>query len=530
MKIIKRTLIALCLSGCVLTGFAQKDTQNSMTNAVLKVYQEELAENPQNYNVYFRRAHLYYGLNQYLRALSDVDNALKYTPDTDKDMLILEYALRSNIYQMLDRKEEALADITKTCELDPGSYTYLYQKANLEYQVGNYEAAKNDYKKMQRMQNRSLESLVGLARVAVKENNLGLANEYLDQAVAMYPAEGEAYLRRASVRSLMGNNNGAVDDLLIALSLDKNTGKPFNEIVKMGNTDYNAVITGLSNAMTKAPDSAIFYLLRAVIAQTHFHFSSAIADYNTLIDRKLYDSPTIHGGLAECYYALCEYDKAMREINIAIGTSADNATYYVTRSKIRLAMGDDQVAMESAESALRQTPENISALLQKANCAIKMGKYEMASNVYGEIIVSKPNETYAYLVRGWLLKNYLNKAGDANTFFARAADIEVSGYEMRTLHPFALQALGQNKEACEWTKKALETKDVDGYAHYLGACLYAQAGEINDAFDALNTAFTLGFDDLNMLRNENTANLNVAPLRSDPRFEDMLTKYSYLFK
>lgn len=66
--------------------------------------------------------------------------------------------------------------------------------------LGDYTAAKEDFQRLNRLRNRSLESLIGLARVAVKENNLGLANEYVDEAVALYPANSEAYLRRASVR------------------------------------------------------------------------------------------------------------------------------------------------------------------------------------------------------------------------------------------------------------------------------------------------------------------------------------------
>lgn len=531
---LKKTIMAMALATAFVTPLsAQNSPTEQMTAAVLKVYGEELSENPQNYNVYFRRAHLYYGLNQYLRALSDIDNALKYTPAGDKDLLAQEYALRSNIYLMTDRPEEALADISQAYELDRTSYAYLYQKANLELQLDRFAEAKSSYNRLRQLKSRSLEALIGMARVAVKENNLGLANEYLDQAIAMYPTDADAYLRRASVLSLMGNNNGAVDDILVALSLDNHSGRPFNELLKMSNTDYKAVITGLSNAISKAPDTAIFIYIRAVIAQTHFHYNTAIADYNTLLDRRLYNSPTIHAGLAESYFALSRYDEALREINIAIGTTPDNANYLVTLSKIRLAMGDDNVALREAQSALISHPDDSQALEQQGLCEFALTNYDAASNLFGQAILNDADHAYPYIVRGWILKDYLGKAADATTFFARAADLypaDAESYDIRSLHPFALLALGHNEDAYQWTKKALETKDVDGYNHYLGACLYANAGYIDEAFDALRTSLSLGFADLQNIRFNNIANINLAPLRDDPRFDELLNRYNHLFE
>ncbi|MCM1293882.1 MAG: hypothetical protein NC230_09960, partial [Bacteroides sp.] len=334
------SLTKILLSSAILLAPAVVQAQSSKSkeviDAVEKVYNEELQEDATNYNVYFRRAHLYYGQNQYLRALSDIDNAIKYTPSGDSDLLSQEYALRANIYMMTDRNEEALADITKALEYEPMSYTLLYQKANLEYELGKLTSAKEDYSRIGRIHNRSLESLIGLARVAVKENNLGLANEYVDEAVALYPANSEAYLRRASVRQLMGNNTGAVDDMILAIAVDKNSTKAISEIVNMSNKDYNAVISGLSNAISQAPEVGIYYYIRAMIAQAHYHYIAAIADYNLIIEKKLYNYHGIHARLAECYYSLCDFTSALDQINMAIGGSRA-ASYYVTSAKIHLA-------------------------------------------------------------------------------------------------------------------------------------------------------------------------------------------------
>lgn len=527
-KLFRITLILILGIGAFYPLNAQtQSTQNEVMRAVLNVYNDELNENPRNYNVYFRRAHLYYGNNQYLQALSDIDNALEYTPKTDTDLLSQEYALRANIYLMTNRPDNALDDLDCAYRNDPTSYALLYQKANVEFELGKYSEAKEDFKRLQRQHNRSLEALIGLARIAVKENNIGLANEYIDQAVALYPASAEAYLRRASVRSMMGNNTGAVDDLLLALSVDRNNSKAISEIVKMSNQDYTAVISGLSNAISDAPDVGMFYYIRATIAQAHYHYNEAIKDFTTIINRNLYNYHGIHGSLAECYYAVCEFTKALDEINYAIGSTDDNASYYITRSKIRLAMGDDTVALESAMMASEKSPDNVKAMQQKGLCTIRMQQFQSASEYFGEALMLIPDDGWTLVMRGWILSNDLNRKTDADNFFNRA--INLNDDSANSMKGFALLATGKIDEGEQWAQEIVKNPGSDGATEYLCAAIYAQAGEFDSAFRMMEASLNKGYANLYNWKLNDNANMNVAPLRDDLRFEQLLSRFSHLF-
>lgn len=534
MRLYATTLIAVALCATLiapLNAQTQKSAADQMVEATERVYNEAIQEDPTNYNAYFRRAHLYYGQNKYLRALSDIDNGLRYTPSSDTDMLSQEYVLRANIYLMLDRPADALPDITKALEYDPSSYTILYQKANLEYELGNYKEAKEDYQRMSRLHNRSLESLIGLARVAVKENNLGLANEYADQAVNLYPSESEAYLRRASVRQLMGNNTGAVDDMLLAIATGNNNSKAIRAIVDMANNDYNAVISGLSNAVNQAPDSGIYYYIRAMIAQAHYRYIAAIADYNTIIDRGLYNYHGINASLAECYFALCNDVDALKQINVALGASHNNASYLVTSSKIHLAMGNIANALQYADRALELNPNNDAALTQSGLANIANDNYAEASTRFGELIINQPEDPANYIIKAWIIAEKQEQRADATTFLTRCADLQYPDTDIRSLRGFALQLMGQTDAANLWLEGVLNSnpKDIDGYIHYLAACLYAHLGNTDKAFEAMQSSLEHGYANLYNWRYYSIANLNVAPLRNDPRFEQLLAAYSHLF-
>lgn len=515
---------------CLGSANAQEGLNDPMTKAMMDVYNQELAQNPQSYEIYFRRANEYYKFNQYLRALSDIDNALKFTPVNDSDMLFQCHMLKGDIYLMLGKQPEALKEFTEATRLDPTSFMALYQKANCEYETGDYAQAKIDYNRLRSNNGRSAEALTGLARIAVKEHNLGLASEYMDDAVAMMPADSDIYVRRSSVRRMLGNNTGAVDDLLMAISIN-NSPKAFQQLIEVSNEDYPAVITALSNAVHQAPEQGMFYYIRAVIAQAHDHFPSAIADYNKIINENMYNYAGIYGSLAECQFALCNFNDALENVNKAIGMSRDNGEYLVTLAKICLAQKRYDDAMRAIDSAIEKLPSSADAKAEKGRILFSTGSYDDASTLFGELIMDAPDVPMNYLLRGWVMTDGLKKSADALNLYRRMASIETATNSVQSLHGFALLFSGKKEEALKWAESALNNeKDSDGRKHYIVACLYAQAGETDRAFDCLESALNKGYANRYNLTENNDARMNVAPLREGSRLTTLLANYSYIFE
>jgi len=501
-----------------------------MTKAMMDVYNQEIAANPQNYEVYFRRANEYYKFNQYLRALADIDNAIKFVPENDSDMRFQCHLLRGEIYQMLEKPAEALADFSDALKFDPTSFMALYQKANCEYELGQYAEAKNDFNRLRSNNRRSAEALTGLARIAVKENNLGLAAEYMDDAVSMMPADSDIYVRRSSVRRMIGNNSGAVDDLIMAISLDNNA-KAFQQLIDVANEDYPAVITALSNAIHQAPQQGMFIYIRAVVAQAHEHFPQAIADYQKLIDENFYNYAGIYGSLAECHYALCNFQQALDNVNHAIGMSADNGEYQLTLAKICRAQKRYGDALSAVELALSKLPGNHDVLTEKGYILFAQGKDDDASTLFGEMIIDNPEKPINYMNRAWVLEDGLKKHAEALGVYRRMAALGNGNNTPSSLHGFALLFSGKKTEAIAWADNMLNTnKDTDGNINYIAACLYAQAGELDKATECVENALSKGYSNRYNLTANDCSRLNVAPLRKNGVLDKILANYSYIFE
>lgn len=518
--------VALCS-----TANAQSGIQNPVTQAVLGVYEDELRENPRNCDVLMSRADEYYRHSEYIRALADVDKVLEYTPGDQTELRLRAYVLRAGIYNQTKRPEQALADLSNAAALAPDSYSVIYQKANTEYTLGQYAAAKQDFSKLVRLNSRATEGYIGLARVAVKENNLGTANEMLASAVNLDPNNATTYVRRASVRRQMGDHNGAVDDLILALSSDNKNNRAMTELIEYGNTNYPATMAGLSNAVAQAPQVGMYRYIRAVIAQAHYHYLAAIADYQTILDEKLYNYHGIYASIAECNYCLGNYAEALDNIDRALSMARNDAAHYVLRSKILRAMGRNSEAVKAAADALAVNRQSCPALAEMAMAYIGENNFDEASALLGEAMLTDAEDPQYYMLRARVFEKYLNKDAQAQQLYRQVAEMQHFYIDNpRSLKGFALLFSGDAEGGRRWMKNILETvTDNDGLIHYYAACFYAQDDNIEKALECAETALQKGYANYHNWTEATDGRINVAPLRDDLRFLNMLHRYDSIF-
>lgn len=526
----KKILTVLALAAvCICASAQQRSIDHPMTRAVLDAYTQLLKEDPNDYETYLQRAREYYNHSEYILALRDVDRALALTPADKREMRYEEYVLRANAYTQTGRHQQALADLNSAAAIHPNDPVLLYLKATAEYTLEDYAAAKTDYQRLLRLNPRSADALIGLARVAVKETNIGMANDYLEQAVSLDPNNPDAYLRRASVRQLMGNDNGAVDDLIVALSINSTNPRAVNALLRYADTNYQAVITGLSSAISQAPKNALFWYLRAQVAQAHNHFATAMSDYRTIIDENLYPYKGIYASVAECEHCMGQYQRALDDIDYAIAAIPDNASYHMLRARTLRALGRHQEAVQAAARALAIEPGSPEGLKLMALSYMDDGNLKEASSLLGEACMSQSEDPELYLLRAAVLDK-MNQPVAANGMREKALDVTAyAETDPRSLRGFALDALGRSAEADAWMQAVLAAPDHDGMANYIGACFYTARGDNDRALQCAEESMRKGYANYyNWMLNTDLP-VNPAPLRDDLRFLNMMERYRGLF-
>ena len=246
----------------------------------------------------------------------------------------------------------------------------------------------------------------------------------MQQAVEFAPTNPKVYVRRASVRKMIGDDNGAVDDLILALSLQSDDKDAVAALVEYGNTNYAATITALTNAMQLAPDNALYRYLRAMIAEAHYNYRAAADDFSYILDNKLYNYHGINASLARCLYGLGRYDEALAQIDNALGQVDNVAEYYVLRSRILRALGRGDDAINSAAKALAVDRTSVAALQEMAMNYVDKKSYRQASDLLAEASMDDVNNPEVYLLRAWLQGSKQGNASNAQTLNSRALDVE----------------------------------------------------------------------------------------------------------
>ena len=539
MKLKTGILLSAVATMTALTSLASPDLNNPMTRAVLEVYEEQLKENPTDYHIWLSRANEYYRNSEYMRALNDIDEAIKYVPAKEKEDRIMALMLRANIYIQTDRPAQALEDLNTVLALDPQNYVAIYQRANINYQAADYSAAKEDYQKLMRMNSRSNEAFIGLARIAVKEDNLGMANEYLEKAVANDPSNSDLYVRRATVRRDMGNHNGAVEDLILALAVDSRNNRAMVMLVEYGDENYAAVISGLTDAMRQAPNVGMYPYLRAVIAQHHYHYKAALADFQLILDKKLYDYQGIWRSMAECRFAMGQFDEALKDVDRALDMDRNAGDAALLRARILRAMGRYKEANTQAIAASAMLPGKVSAINELGLTYVSLGDYKEAAQLFAESTLTlgdSPEAQYSYMLRAWMLGTYLNQPVAAKGFYTQVFNIS-SDYPEDTVAQmfgifgldFSLPGEGNVAGRKSLVTEVIEKSKQNPYILYLAACLFAQTDDFDTALDYAKKALEAGYANYYDWAYESDARVNVAPLRDDLRFLNLLERYSHLW-
>lgn len=517
--------------------FASPDINNPMTRAVLQVYEEQLKENPTDYHIWLNRANEYYRSNEYMRALNDVDNALKYMPAKAADDRIMALMLRANIYIQTDRPEQALNDLNQVISLDSNNYVALYQRANIYYSTDDFVQSKTDYQRLMRLNSRSPEALVGLARIAVKEDNLGMANDYLEQAVNNDPSNSELYVRRATVRRDMGNHAGAVDDLILALAVDSRNNKAVTMLVDYGNTNYQAVFNGLTNAMNQAPKVGMYPYLRAAIAQHNYHYNAALKDYRLILDKKLYDYQGIWRAMAECLYCMGRFEDALADVDHALQMDPNAAEAALLRAKILRALGRyDEAKQQAAKASVMSSKDNINALNEMGLVYIDLKEYQQAADLFAETTMSAKGiveQQKCYMLRAWVLGTFLNQPVAATGFYERVADLaneNPSDPVAQMYGAFGVAYAGDTTRAVDMANRVLAENPEKPYVQYLGTCFFTQMDDFDRALEVAKKAIEDGYADYYNWEYESDARVNVAPLRNDLRFLNLLDRNKSLWE
>lgn len=526
MNTTKKILLSLTLAAAVLNAPAQTSDavlRDRMTDAVMKVYDEQLAKDPNDYNTLFARAHQHYYNGAYTSALADVNQALLITPTTDSELRFDEYILRARISDARQDYQSELADLRMAQELQPKSLpcTDLIAKASLK--AGKLDEAEKAFKTILRAESMNYDAMYGMAQVELARHNGDKAIDHVNKAVDLFRAEPQVYENRADIYARQGNIDAAVGDLLQGMTVGDG-GHAVECLFALSDANYDAVMRSLADMGNKDLNNPMYRYLRGNIAMDHQRYGQALRDFNRLRSSNLYNSHSVYYNIAKCDLELCRYDEALTNVDQAIAMDPTQPEYFLVKALAEFNAGDGNnydAAMETLNRCSLIAPTYVPMLLTKAQLLSAQGDDQKALGYLNAACGSEPDNAEALLSRGLLLKKMDNLRLAVNDFNMVT---RIAGNDVYSLKGLALQELGRDNEALKWLQDISRANVSGGDNFYYAAVLMAMRGDNFKAMEYMQKAIDNGYGSKYALTADKLSFINLGSLRDEPQFPVMVEK------
>ena len=183
---------------------------------------------------------------------------------------------------------------------------------------------------------------------------------------------------------------------------------------------YDEALEALNGMLETGKEPAAILLMRANLLFTMERYAEAAADCVQVLELKP-DSHIACFQLARSKRALGEPDKAIEQLDRAIGIKDDFAEGYALRAEINLALGKGKAALSDVEKLIDLAPDDETAWLLRGRCNELLGDASTAFGDYQQAMELNPFNEEAYLLSGRLTMAQ-GKYGEAIALFDEAIE------------------------------------------------------------------------------------------------------------
>lgn len=483
-------------------------------------FNRELSEHPDNGYAYIYISALRYGNDEYGKALSAINQAIKKLPKKDKEYTAVAYGTRAGIYLTMEDTISALRDYDMAVKLEPKNKKHYDRRAQVYYEQGKYDLADADYQQMIILDPGDVIGYMGIGRNANAQKRWDDAIKQLDYVIKLAPDYSSGYSFRAEAYIGQEKWNEATDDIITASDIDGNY-EAFNLMQRLPIEASNLLKSKLKIQMTKQPTNWYWPYCLAILTYANNQYDEAISffekahslDANSLFLEKI----------SECYVYKHDYIKALDYANRALAMSPEDYGVVALKADILSHLGRYDECLIERDKYVAKYPEYPISYFSRADDLLNARRFSDAIEDYNTVIVLAPSlEEYPYLLmrRGDAFR-LLGKNDEAKKDYEALLTAEKDSIlSAESWTPFAYTGLGNAEKAIETMQYILEndTTDINGTL-YNAACVYACLGQKTDAINYLRKAVENGYDNFQHIETD----YDLDGLRDLPEYQEIIS-------
>ena len=495
--------------------------QNNNAEEALEYLNKELEDNPNNGYALAWIATVRKYQEEYGRALTAVDLAIKYIPKKDKQYRAFAYIVRAEVYIGLDEKDKALADFTSAVRETPDDADVYEKRANLYYYMDKYDLADKDYQKIISLDPGSVMGYMGLGRNANAEKRYLEAVEQFNYVTKLASDYSSGYSFRAESYIGLKKYNEAIDDIIKALDIDYDN-KAFHLMQEVADSTMTPLVAKLKIQATKNPNNSYWPYCLGVIHERTKSYKKAIDYYTNSIEKDL--SPVTAERIANCYSEMGNFTSALEHINHAIALDSTDYDYVMAKADLLYESGDTKNAILELDKYVNRYPEYAFGYYRRGWYKDNSEDIDGAIEDYSMTIVLDPSYAYSYLGRADM---YAQKkdAESATADYQKVIELDTIPNN-GSCAQYAYWGLGQKEKAIEFMNKVIANDSEDAGNYYDAACLHSRMGETDAAIDFLKTALEKGYRRFAHLEMDD----DLDAIRDLPKFKELIERYKKIFE
>ena len=507
------SILVLCSSVMLADNIKRPDSynysrgveaiNNNNAEEALDYLNKEIDEHPDNGYAFAWIALVRNYNEEFGRALTAANVAVKKIPSKDKEYKAFAYGTRAQVYLNLEDTIQALKDYSQAINIVPDDDRFYNQRAQVYYEQGKYDLADKDYLKMISLKEGDVMGYMGIGRNANAQKRYEDAIKQFDYVVKLVPNYSSAYSFRAESYIGLKKYNEAIDDVISALGIDRDR-KAFYELQELADSAFEQTVAKLKVQKIKEPNEQSWDYDLGIVYERAAKYNKAIAYYKESLEKE--SNIITASRISSCYDDLGDYDKALEYCNQAIALDSVKTNYLYEKANILDNAGRTQEAIKTMSDYIANTPDEPAGYYQRGWFKDHFGDIEGALEDYTMAITLQPNVAYAYLNRG-VLYRLKGENAKAESDFKQVVRLDSIPEEAECSF-YAYYYLGQKDKAIEILNTILD-KDKKGNC-YDAACLYSVMGEKEKALSYLRQSLEDGYRrfahikrdrDLNNIRN-----------------------------
>ena len=495
--------------------------QNNNAEEALEYLNKELEENPDNGYALAWIAVVRNYQEEYGRALTAADLAIKHIPRKDKEYKAFAYIVRAEVYVGLGENEKALADFTSAVKETPDDANVYEKRADLYYYMEKYDLADKDYQKIISIDPGNVMGYMGIGRNANAEKRYEDAIEQFSYVTKLASDYSSGYSFRAESLIGLKKYDEAIDDIIHALDIDYDN-KAFYLMQDVADSAMVPLVAKLKIQSTKNPNNDYWLYCLGAVYENKGAYKKAITYYTDC--QKKNPSSVTSCRISNCYSEIGDYASALQHIDNAIALDSTDYDNVMAKADILYESGEAKAAILELSKYVAHYPEYYGGYYRRGWYKDNSSDVDGAIEDYTMAIVLQPDYAYAYLGRGdmYALKGD-KKSAEAD--YKKVIELDtIPGNSSCT--QYAYLELGQKEKAVEFMNNVIEKDPDDAGNYYDAACLHSRMGELDKSIEFLQTALEKGFRRFSHLEMDD----DLDAIRELPKYKELIRHYKSIFE